>query len=190
MDNDSLDLFTAHHRPNPATPGLAADVVIDAGVEHLVFASRPDGGDLELLAVLFLQILLDFEDAFSPVGRSIAQLNRVVIDEQIDRIGADACEDDAVEAGVAQLGGEMTAHGGIGVAARQRRLGSPVAFARPGDHQAGEGSARDDQLILRSERVGALGDLVVEGVDAESAPADVVARQLGRCGTLREFSFG
>ena len=164
--------------------------MVDAGVEHLVLASRSDGGDLELLAVLFLQILLDFEDAFTPVGRSIAQLDRVVIDEQIDRLGTDSFEDDAVKAGVAQLGGEMTAHGGIRVAARQRRLGSPVAFARPGDHQAGEGSARDDQLILRSERVGALGNLVVEGMDAEAAPADVVARQFGRSGTLREFSFG
>ena len=180
MDDDGLDLLDAHHRADAAAPGLATKIVVDARIRDAVLAARPDDRCLELLAEFFLEMFLDGDRAFPPQAGSIPQLDPVVVNEKVDRLRADAFQEDAVQPGVFDLGGEVTAHRSGGVAAGQRGLGGEVTLARAGNHQAREWAAGDDELIGRPKRIGAFWNFLEQEIRAKAAPADEIAHHIRR----------
>ena len=187
VQDDGFQAFAAHHRAHAAAPGLAAVIVVDAGKRHAIFAPGSDHRHLVLVAVFVLEGFFDLDAALAPIVPGIQQAGIVIFDEQHHRFGADALQDDAVDAGILHLGGEQPAQRGAGIAAGQGGFAGPIAFARPGDHQAGERAAGDDDLVLRAQRVGMRRHFVIEQVGAEAAPADVIARQVGRGGLAGDF---
>ena len=102
----------------------------------MILAAGADGSNLILFAVFVLEFHLDFEGAFAPQVGGVEELHFAIFDEQVNRLGAGALQDDAIVTGVFHLRGEMPAHGGAGIAAGEGRFGGPIAFAAARDEHA------------------------------------------------------
>ena len=110
MENNRFDLLGAHHRTHSAASGLAAIIMVDAGVRDQVLAAGTDDRNLVLLAKFFLELLLYNECIFTPQVGGIAQFDLIVVNEKINGLRADAFQDDAVQPGITHLCRKVTSH--------------------------------------------------------------------------------
>ncbi len=154
MQDNRLELFATHDRPHATAPGLAAVIVVDTSVRYQVFAAHADHGHLIFFAQGFLELFFNRKGGFAPQIGGIAQFDFVIVDKKIDRFGAGAFQDEAVDPGIPHLSRKMSTHRGAGIAAGERRFGGPIAFPAARNEHPREGAARNNQLVLRPERVG------------------------------------
>ena len=97
LDDDCLDLLGAQNGAQAGARGVGA-AVHDARVGEQVLASRADGGDAALEAVLLTQGLGGLAGALAPEGGSILDADLVIVDEDVDRGISLALDDQAVVA--------------------------------------------------------------------------------------------
>ena len=82
VDDNRLDLLGTHHRTHAAASGLAAIIVVDAGIRDQVLAAQADDRDLELFAKFFLELLFHRKGGFAPQVGGIAQFDLIIINEK------------------------------------------------------------------------------------------------------------
>ncbi len=178
LDDDALEPLRAHHRPQSRAAGRALLVVHDAGGEGELLAGRPDGADLDALAVPLHQKVFQGRHPQAPEVAGIPQFGLAFVDEEIHRLGGDAAEEHAVEAGELEVRPEVAAAVGVAPAAGFRGLGDRDEARADDGGSPGEGPGQQAQHVLRSQGVGALGDAVVKQPRPEPVAADVVAAEL------------
>ena len=182
---DRLEVLGAHHGAEPPATDDAA-LVDDAGQAGELLAGRADARDAHVLVVqLVLDGLLGVGALHPPDVLSGAEAHLAVLDPQPGGLLGDALDDDDVVAGALHLHGEVAAGEADAHRAGERALGVDRHAAGAGDLRAGEGARREDQLVVRAERIAIGGHLVEEVLRREAGAADEVARDLGGQRLLR-----
>ena len=177
-DGDGLEVLGAHDRAEAGAAGDLVEVIDDAGVADEVLAGGTDLGDADLLVAEFLADC-GFHGAgdLSPEVGSVAELDLVVLDPEVDGFGRAALDDDAVPAGLLELGSPVAAGLGLAEEAGERRLGAHAVAAGAGQGDAGGGAHGEDQAVDGIEGVGAAGRLGQQVVGDEVAAAEVLAEE-------------
>ena len=70
----------------------------DIGVAHLVLAGRPDGGHIDVIAVLVFEDVSGLADGFAPVWCGIKKRHGAIVNQQPGRTTGCAMHDDGVVA--------------------------------------------------------------------------------------------
>ena len=105
-----LEVLGAHDRAQSGTAGGSISHIDDGGGAHQVLTGGPAAGHFDLaVAQILAQACLRIPRAQAPQVRRVAQLGLAVLDPQVDGVRRLAQEDDAVKAGVLQLGREEAA---------------------------------------------------------------------------------
>jgi len=100
-----------------------------------------------------------------------------VVDPEVDRGGGDAMEDDPVPAGALQLGAPVAARLRLAEAAGERRFGADTMPPGPGHRRPREHAGRNDENVVRPQRVGALRHVLEETVCDEPPPTGVAPEE-------------
>ena len=139
-----------------------------------------DRRDLEVLAEVVLHPLLEVERAHAPVVARRPELDRVVVDVEIDGSGEMSLEDDHVIAGVLDLGAEharpCSNRRGRSWRGRCIRTRSSI---RTGRTSPSVTPGRHDELVVGTQGVRVSGDLFVEYLRHEPARAQPVPGEVG-----------
>ena len=125
------------------------------------------------------QPVLGLPDQPAPVARRIAQLDAVVVDEEVDRPGRASFEDHHVVARELQLRTEVAARVRRGDGVGQRALGHHHVSRAAGNRRAGQRAGGEDQLVGGRQRVDPRVELFVEITRRQTATADIVALPIG-----------
>ena len=179
--HERLQLLGAEHRGGAGAGGMVARVD-DAGIRQQVLAGRPDGGHAEVSALAARERLGGGAGAHAPYLVGGLDLHIVVVDLQVHRLIGGALDDDGIPAGLLDGGADHAAgvgvhhlmvfgvggKGGDGGAAGQRHAGG---------RQRTDG---EDHLVLRRERVGAGGHLVVHDLVGDAHAAQILFIRVGR----------
>jgi hypothetical protein len=131
--DDGLEVLGPHHGAEPGPAVEVLELVHEGREAHPALAGDAALEDPHaLVAQLRLDAVLDFARELAPVGRGIAELDRVVLDEDIDGRGRLAADDDAVPAGRAQLRPPPASRLALTVAPRQWGFGGRRVAVGPG----------------------------------------------------------
>ena len=171
---DSLEVLGAHDGPHAGPPGRAAGVVHDAGVADHVLARGADARHLGPQRGGLLHRLDGLLGVKAPYLCGIPQLHLVIVDEEIDRLGGLALDDDHVVARVLEAAGKIAGGGRVGDGPGERRLGHHDIPVGGRGARAGQGAGHEEHLVLRAVRIDGGIDLVVQVLHPEAATADVV----------------
>src|SRR3989304_3180728 len=164
--------LTAARRQARGPAVLVADR--DAAQQALVFADGAAEGDRDLLAVLGVQHVIRFVVALAQVRRRVVEPDAAVLPEVDDhpaRRGAEQREPGDLQ--LAQAEAERAAGVRLLDAARERTLAADARAVGVGEARAGEGAGREDERVLRRQRINGgcvkveegLGDQVAAGID-------------------------
>ena len=174
VDRDRLEVFGTHDRAHAGAPGGAVQVVDDAGEAHAALAGDADRGDLEQgVLVLGLDPFLGFPDRLAPELAGRDDLDLLVDDVQVDRLGGDPLDDEQVVAGELELGAELAAGVGAGDGAGQRPLGDHRVASAGRGHGPGQRPGREDQHVVRPHGVGLGVHVLPEVLGGQAALAQV-----------------
>ena len=153
----------------------------DAGIGQQVLAGRADGGHAEVGALLARERLGGGAGAETPhlVGR--LDLHVVIVDLQVDRLIGGAFDDDGIPAGL--LDGRADHAAAVGVddlmVFRVGGKGGDGGAARQGHAGSGQRTDGEHDLVLRRERIGPRGHLVVHDLVGQAHAADVAFIRVG-----------
>ena len=178
-DNDALQLLGAHDSTDAGAAGSTVLVVHDGGQQNLLLTGDADGQNGGILAVLFLQLLVQLFGEQTQVLAGIQQLDLVVNDVDVGPLGSFAFHDQSIPAGVLQLGTPDTAGVGAGDHAGQRRLGDDHVTAGGGSAGAGQRAGDVNQLVVGTQGVSSGAALVVDDLGAQTTAADELLSQIG-----------
>ena len=176
-DDDGLEVLRTHDGAHAATASSAVLVVHDAGIQHHALARAADGSHVDL-AVLGFESIGHGVHALAPQVIRGQELNELVVDVQVDRRFSLALEDDAVVAGILELGAEVTAGVGGADDAREWRLRDDLVTTSRACGGAGERAGHEDELVLRGQGVDLRVNFVAVVLGAQTTRADVVLRVL------------
>ena len=186
-----LEILAAHHRADARASRGAMQVVDHPRVQAARLAGAPDRADADLrILMLGLDRGLGLPDRLAPEPAGIEQLRSVVLDEQIDRLGRLALEDDHVPTGHLQLGAPIAARVGAGDRAGQRPLGDDRVAPARRSHRSGERSRGPDHLVRGRQRIDLRIDFLGEVFGRQAALAEVITRPLHVEGLRRASSLG
>ena len=177
-NGNGLEVLGAHDRAEAGAAGDFVQVVDDAGVADKVFAGGPNLGNPDLLVAEFLA-----DGGFHRTGDlapelgGVAELDLVVLDPEVNGLGCAALDDDAVPAGLLELGAPVAAGLGLAEKAGERRLGAHAVAAGARQGHAGGGAHGEDQAVDGIEGVGAARRLGEQVVGDEVAAAEVLAEE-------------
>ena len=183
LNGDGLELLVAHDRTVGSQAGDARLVAQDGGHEALVLTGRADGGNAGLVVRALPQLVLGGEVVQAPQVGRVADLDRVIVDVEVNGLLGLTGDDDAVIAGELELGAKAAAEGGaaerarVGVADGAHGLHDGTAAVA---HSAGDGARQegDDVLGIESAHLrGALGPL---DDGAQATTADPLVYVIGR----------
>ena len=173
-DGDRPQVLGAHHGAHAGPPVVVAQVVHKHRVADPVLPGPPDLQDANHPVVeLVADRRLDGRRVLAPEVPGVADLGRAVLHPETDGVGRPAGDHDRVEAGHLQLRSPVAAGLGLAEAAGQRRAGDRVETGRRRDGRAGEQACREDQDVLRAERVAAGTELREEVVRGQRLAAGV-----------------
>src|SRR5262249_53584376 len=148
-----------------------------AGEANQLLARRPDAGDAGVGdAHLLADAVLGGRNRLAPEAARVAQLDNVVVDEQVNRLRRPAFEEEQVVAGELQFGPPVPAGVGRGDGVGQGALGDDHVAGAARDGRAGERAGGEDQLVVRRQRLDARVEFFPEVAVADAAAADVVAQ--------------
>ena len=148
---DRLEVLVSHHGAQAETAG-AGPALLDGGEEDPVLAGQTDGGDRGVrLAQLLADDLGALEGAQTHEMLRVPQLDLVVVDPQVDRLGGLAAEDHLVVAGVLQLGAEEPAHHREAEQPGLRRDGGDDGAVAAGSGRPHQETGAEDEQVLRIE---------------------------------------
>ncbi len=181
--DDGLEVLRAHHGAEPPAAVEVLELVHNRRKPHAALAG--DAG-LEhadsLVAQLRLDPVLDFARKLAPVRRGVAELDLVVLDPEVDGRLRPAADHDPVPTGRAQLGPPPAARLRLAVAAGERRLGRRRVAVGARHRQPVDDAGREDQYVIRPERVRAGRHVAQQDPGGQRAAAQVLAH--GRLGEL------
>ena len=178
--DERLQLLRAHDGGGSSAGGMVAGID-DAGVGQQVLAGRADGGHAEIGALLARERLGGGAGALAPHLIGGLDLNIVIVDLQINRFVGSALDDDGIPAGLldgrtdhaAGVGVNNLMIGGIG------GKGGDGGAARQGHAGSGQRTDGEHDLVLRRERIGPRGHLVVHDLVGQAHAADVAFIRVG-----------
>jgi hypothetical protein len=163
------------------------ELVDDAGVADPILTPRPDQSHP---SVGCSQLLAD-----SCLGRACVQppqvlrwpnLDRVVVDPQVDRLRGPAGDDQHVKARLLERSPPIAAGLAIADGAGQRRLGGHVEAGEARKRRSGEHAGSKDQEAGRVEGIEMGGYLAQHVDERHTAPTPVAAVEIGRWGLHRD----
>ena len=150
--DDGLEVLGAQQRAHAAPSGGAGVLLAalhHAGKAHQVLAGRADAGQLGLGIGLGAELVKGRKVVQAPQVAGGADLDFAVVDPEVDRLCRPPGDDQAVEAGKAQLGAPVAAHVGLVPDAGQRRAAAPRAAAAGGRKGAGQQAVEGQQRAGR-----------------------------------------
>ena len=173
-DRDRFQLLRAHHRTKAAPPGKFVEVVGDVGETDEVLARGAYLGDTDPgVAELFADGIFDVAGNLAPEMAGVTQLHFGFVDPEVDGPGRGAVDDNRIPAGALQLGTPEPTSLGLAEPARERRLRANAMPPRTRYRGASQNTGRENQDVIRAERVCALGDVLQQVVTDEAAPAAI-----------------
>ena len=150
-----LEVLGAHDGARAAAAGRPLLVVHDAGQQDLLLACLADTGDLDLLVAQFLADgFLCLVGIKAPQRRCVPDLGLAVVDPQVHRRVGHAFHDEAVVTGQLEVARPPPGRTGGQPHVGERRLGADLIASRGGERGRRPGAGHEDQLVVRSERVG------------------------------------
>ena len=174
--DDRFQPLRTHDR---SEPGAASDVLVivdDPRDLHEVLAGGADLADArEPLPDLGFERVFRVHDLEAPQVCRVAYLDRVVLDVQVHGRARDSRDHDPVPAAALELRAPEAADLRFTEGAGERRLRPDRVAGCARERRTGEHAHREDEDVLGTERVGALGNLAEEVLRDHRAPAGVAA---------------
>ena len=164
----------AHHGAHAGPPVVVAELVHDHRVAHPVLPGAPDlQRSGQPIADLLADRGLDRRRILAPQVPRIADLCRAVLHPEVHGIGRLPGDDDGVEARHLELRAPVAAGLRLAEPVGEGRAGDGVEAGRRRDGSAGEQPRRQDQDVLRAQRIAAGAELPQEVVRRERLAARV-----------------
>jgi len=187
---DRLEVLGPHHRADAGATGGAVHLVHHVGERGQPLTGRADAGDLGVLVGLGAHEIGGVRRVLAPDSAGVADLDRVVLDPQVHRLVRPALNDQGVVAGELELRAEGASGVRRGERVVERPLGDDVEPARRRREGARERPGSEHELVLRRQGVGLRVDLGADDVAAQTAGAQVVARDLRVGGLAGDLARG
>ncbi len=176
--DDRFEALGTHDRPEPGAAGNVLVIVDDPRDLHEVLAGGADLADArEPLADLGFERVFRVHDLEAPQVRRVAYLDRVVLDVQVHGRARDSRDYDPVPAAALELRAPEAADLRFTEGAGERRFRPDRVAGRARERRTGKHAHREDEDVLGTERVGALGNLAEEVVRDHRAPAGVATER-------------
>jgi len=173
------EVLRAHHRTHAGTSGEVVQVVGEVGEAHPAAPRRSALDDLHAGVVEFrAESLLCLPGLEPGEVRGRADIDRVVVDPQVHGRLRPAVHDQGVETRVLELRAEVPAALRVADQAALGRLGAHVEARQTRDRRSGHHARRDDEHVLRPQRVGADGHVTQQVVRGQGAAAQVGQEEL------------
>ena len=183
LNGDGLEVLVAHDGAEGTQARDRGLVAQDGGHQALVLTGGTNGGNTGLVVGALPQLVLSGEVVQAPQVCGVADLDRAVVDVEVDGLLGLTGDDDAVIAGELELGAKAATEGGaaersrVGVADGAHGLHDGTAAVA---HGAGDGARQEGDDVLGIEGAhlgGALGPL---DDGAQAAAADPLVYVVGR----------
>ena len=155
LEDDRLEPLGAHHGAHSHTLGLMGAAADDAGEANLIFAGRPDHGDLGVRAEPALQRVRRLVCGQPPLPGRVEERHRAVLDQEARGTLGHTVEDERIVARALQRDAPGAFDAGLADAAGERRLGANHVAHQARQRVTADGAVGEDQQVLRPQRVDA-----------------------------------